>query len=311
MSSSRAAVTGAFGYSGRYITRRLLEAGHEVITLTNSPQRANEFGGRVAALPLCFDEPERLAAALRGTEVLFNTYWVRFNHRRFTFAAAVRNSTVLFEAARDAGVRRVVHVSITNPAVDSPFEYFRGKARVEQALVASGLSHAILRPAVLFGGEDILVNNIAWLLRRLPVFGIFGDGSYRLQPIHVEDFAALAVAEAAGKENAVIDAIGPETFTYRELVGTIAEAIGVRRPMLSVPPAVGLAAARLLGLFVGDVVLTREEIGGLMAGLLAVDSPATGHRRLSEWAREHARSLGTSYASELRRRTDRLRAYGG
>ena len=153
--------------------------------------------GKVRAFPLPFDEPDKLAAILDGVDVLYNTYWVRFNHRKFTHGEAVKNTLILFEAARRANVRRVVHVSITNPAEDSPLEYFSGKARLEATLRESGLSYAILRPTVLFGREDILINNIAWALRRFPFFAIFGDGSYRLQPVHVDDLAELAVEEGA------------------------------------------------------------------------------------------------------------------
>jgi NADH dehydrogenase len=303
------AVTGAFGYSGKYIARKLLDAGETVTTLTNSIDRANEFGGHILAHPLSFDRPDDLARALDGVEVLYNTYWVRFNHKDFTHADAVRNTLVLFDAAVRAGVERVVHVSITNPSEDSPLEYFSGKARLERALVESGLSYAILRPAVIFGKEDILINNIAWALRRLPVFGVFGDGSYRLQPIYVEDLAGLAVKQGKGRENAVVNAIGPEAFTYRELVETIARLIGVRKPILSVPPEVGYRAAKAIGARTGDVMLTREEIEGLMAGLLYVDAPPAGTTRLTDWIREHADTLGRTYTSELARRTDRVSAY--
>ena len=302
-------VTGAFGYSGRYIAHRLLEAGREVRTLTGSPERANPFGGRVAACPFHFDEPARLCETLQGAAVLYNTYWVRFNHRDFTFAQAVENSGRLFDAAAKAGVRRVVHISITNPSQDSPLEYFSGKAGVERMLIESGLSYAILRPAVLFGGADILVNNIAWLLRKLLVFGVFGDGQYRLQPIHVDDLARLAVREGASRENHTIDAVGPQTFTYRELVEKIGSIIGKRRPVVSVRPAIGYLAACILGKLVGDVMLTRDEIRGLMADLLCTDSPPTGQTRLTDWARQHADALGRRYAHELVRRRDRRQAY--
>jgi len=302
-------VTGAFGYSGRCIAERLLDAGHSVRTLTDSPHRANPFGGRVEARLFHFDEPARLVEALRGARVLYNTYWVRFNTREFTFAQAVRNSRVLFAAAEEAGVGRVVHVSITNPSEDSPLEYFRGKAQVERALVQSGLPHTILRPAVLFGREDILVNNIAWALRRMPVFTVFGDGLYRLQPIHVDDLAALAVQEGRADGSRIIDAIGPETFTYRGLVETIGRTIGKVRPILSVLPTVGWLGAWLVGKVMGDVMLTRDEVRGLMAGLLATDSPPAGLTRLSDWAREHADTLGMRYASELARRRNRGEAY--
>jgi uncharacterized protein YbjT (DUF2867 family) len=310
MSSSEShAVTGAFGYSGRYITTRLLEAGVNVITLTNSPNRPHSFGDRVQAFPLAFDDVAKLAASLRGVAVLYNTYWVRFNHRRFTHADAVRNTLALFEAARQAGVQRIVHVSITNPDENSPLEYFSGKARLERALRDSGLSHAILRPTVLFGREDILINNIAWALRRLPVFGVFGDGNYRLQPICVEDLAALAVAAGKSQENMMINAIGPETFTYRELVQAVARAIGVRRPILGVPPGLGYVMSRIVGAFVHDTFVTREEIRGLMAGLLCVDTPPTGTTRLTDWMRANAETLGRRYASELARRVDRKKPY--
>ncbi|MEN6458649.1 MAG: NAD-dependent epimerase/dehydratase family protein [Thermoguttaceae bacterium] len=302
-------VTGAFGYSGRYIAARLLDAGHEVLTLTNSPDRENPFGGRVRAAPLCFDDHQQLVQSLDGADVLFNTYWVRFNHGGFTHARAVENTLKLFAAAREAGVHRVVHLSIANPSEQSDLEYYRGKARLERGLIESGLSHSILRPTVLFGHEDILVNNIAWALRRLPAFGVFGDGQYRLQPIHVEDLAELAVQHAGKTEDEVIDAIGPETFTFRELVQTIARAIGKWRPIVSVPPSLGYLAAQMLGKLKGDVFLTREEIKGLMRGLLCTQSKPVGQTRLTDWARAHGDTLGRKYASELERRRDRRKAY--
>lgn len=304
------AVTGAFGYSGKYIARRLLDRGRRVVTLTNSPGRPHPFGNALAVQPLDFADPDALARSLEGVSVLYNTYWVRFNHRLFSHADAVRNTLALFDAARRAGVRRIVHVSITNPSEDSPFEYFRGKAVLERALRESGLSHGILRPAVLFGHEDILVNNIAWALRRFPVFGVFGDGKYRIQPIHVEDFADCAVALGESPENSTVEAIGPETFAYRELVQAVGAAIGVRRRMVPLPPALGHLAGLLIGRFVGDVFITREEIGGLMADLLHVDAPPAGATRLTEWARAHADTLGRRYASELARRVHRDRSYG-
>ena len=221
----------------------------------------------------------------------------------------MRNTLALFEAAKAAGVERIVHVSITNPSEDSPLEYFRGKAVLERHLRNLGVSYAILRPAVLFGKEDILINNIAWMLRQLPVFGVFGDGQYRLQPIHVDDLARLAVEQGRARENVIINAIGPETFTYRELVATIGEIIGKPRPIVSVPPGVGYALAWLMGKMVGDVVLTREEIEGLMQGLLYVDAPPAGQTHLTDWARRHAATLGRRYTSELARRRDRKSRY--
>jgi NADH dehydrogenase len=295
-------VTGAYGYTGRYIANALLNTSVQVRTLTNSVPDEGASGGRVEARPLDFDEPESLVDSLRGADVLYNTYWVRFNHKRFSHADAVRNSKVLFGAAVKAGVKRIVHVSITNPSIDSPFEYFRGKAELEAALKSTGISYAILRPAVFFGGDDILINNIAWMLRRFPVFGLFGDGQYGIRPIHVEDFASLAVEMGGRDVNIIMDAVGPENFTYRGLVEAVGEATGCRRPLMSLPPAAGLVAGWIMGAFMRDVVITREEVGGLMAGLLESSEKPTGNTNLTDWAEENRNTLGRIYASELARR---------
>lgn len=302
-------VTGAFGYSGKYITARLLREGVTVRTLTNSPSRENPFHGRVKACPYNFDDPQKLVDSLGGASVLYNNYWVRFNYGKFSYSQAVENSLKLFDAAKQAGVRRIVHISITNPSLDSPFEYFRGKAELEKALIETGLSYAILRPAVLFGKEDILINNIAWFLRRFPVFGVFGDGKYRLQPIFVDDLAQLAIEQGKRAENVVIDAIGPETFTYRELVQEIGKAMGKRRPIISVPPVRGYFFGRLVGFFQHDVTITYDEIRGLMAGLLYTNSVPAGKTRLTEWLEQNAPHLGVHYSNELKRREERVKPY--
>jgi len=303
------AVTGAYGYSGRYIAQKLLAAGKAVITLTHSPNRANPFGNRIKALPFNFDRPDLLVASLEGVSVLYNTYWVRFNHRQFTYANAVENTKILFDAAARAGVERIIHISITNPSEKSHLEYFRGKGELENYLKQSASSYAILRPAVLFGKEDILINNIAWTLRRFPVFGIFGDGQYKLQPIYVEDLAALAVQQGEKRDNVIIDAIGPETFSYRSLIKEVGFIIGKKRPIVSISPLVGYSLGWLLGKIVNDVMITSDEIEGLMANLLFVDSPPAGTTKLTEWAKKHADTLGYRYTSELARRRDRTIKY--
>lgn len=307
--SSLQAVTGAFGYSGKYIARALLAKGYPVITLTNSTDRANEFGERIKVFPFNFNDPDALVQSLQNVEVLYNTYWVRFNHKLFKYADAVKNTLVLFDAARQAEVKRIVHISITNPSKSSPLEYFSGKAKIENALIESGMSYAILRPAVLFGKEDILINNIAWVLRRLPVFGVFGDGKYKLQPIHVEDLAELAEQYGQQQDNLVIDAIGPETFTYRDLVDTIGRLIGTKRLLVPVPPLLGYWVGRAIGTLMGDVTITRAEIEGLMANLLYVNSPPMGKTKLTDWITDHSETLGRQYTSELARRKDRHTKY--
>jgi uncharacterized protein YbjT (DUF2867 family) len=298
-------VTGAFGFSGRYITQRLLEAGHKVRTLTNSIHRPNPFDSQVEAFPYHFDNVDELTNSLRGASVLYNTYWVRFDYADFSHTAGIENSYKLFAAARKAGVTRVVHISITNPSESSTLPYFKGKALIERNLIESGLSYTILRPAVLFGDEGILINNIAWILRHFPVFGVFGDGSYRLQPIYVDDLARLAVEQGLGTENHIIDAVGPETFTYRQLVQVIGSIIGKNRSILSIPPKLGYWVSSLIGRLLGDVLVTRDEITGLMQDLLYTSSPPLGTTPLTDWVTQHASSLGNQYQSELKRRLHR------
>ena len=304
------AVTGAFGFSGKYIAQRLLNKNITVKTLTNSINRKNDFNDKIIVLPFNFDNPDKLAAALDGVTVLYNTYWVRFNHKTFHHSEAVDNTLLLFEAAKKAGVRRIVHTSITNPDKNSSLEYFAGKGILEEALINSGISYAILRPAVLFGHEDILINNIAWMMRKFPVFGLFGDGQYRLQPVYVEDFADMAIAQGENNENVIIDAIGPETFTYKELAKTVSEIIlGKERMMFQMPDEAGYWISKIVGAIKGDVLITREEIKGLKTGLLCTNSPASGKTKLTDWLKANNGTVGKEYANELKRRKDRSAAY--
>ena len=294
-------VTGAFGYTGRYITRLLLGEGRKVRTITGHPSRPHDFGSQVEVAPLDFRNPNGLVKALRGANVLYNTYWVRFNHGGATFDEAVANSHTLIRAAREAGISKIVHLSIANPSLDSPLPYYSGKAQVEAAIVDSGLSYAILRPTVIFGLEDILINNIAWFTRRFPVFAIPGNGQYELQPIFVEDVAELAVGEGRSKGNRICDAVGPETFSFESLVRQIARAVSANPRCVHVSPRVALQILRFVGPAVGDVVLTKEEIEGLMANLLVSKCRPTGRTRFSAWLAQNAGALGLRYSSELRR----------
>ena len=295
------AVTGAFSYSGKYITRRLLERGEEVITLTGHPNRPDPFDGSVKAYPLNFENEAELIASLQGVYTFYNTYWVRFDRGQNTQPHAVENTHKLVRAAVQAGVQRIVHISITNPSPDSHLPYFWGKAVNEQTVMESGLSYAILRPTVLFGTEDILINNIAWLLRRFPFFAIPGDGSYRLQPVFVDDLAELTVGVGYAQDNILWDAVGPDIFTFEEMVSLIEQTLRLNRGLLHVSPKFALAAAQFLSTFVGDVLLTPEEVDGLMAGLLVSSEPPRCETHLKDWLEENKESVGVHYASEIKR----------
>jgi nucleoside-diphosphate-sugar epimerase len=294
------AVTGAFSYSGRAIAAALSRDGRAVRTLTGHPDRA-PAGSEVDVRGLNFDDPLALAASLEGVTTLYNTYWVRFPRGRRDHASAVANSKVLFSAARRAGVDRIVHISITNPSIESASPYFHGKALVERALADCGVSCAIVRPAILFGGDGVLLNNIAWLLRRFPVFAVGGDGRYRVRPIHVDDLAELCVHLGAQRTDVVVNAVGPDRPTYLDLSLAIRASVGSNARIIKVPGAAIPAMSWVLGLVVRDVLLTRDEYHSMAAGLADVGGPATGATSVMAWIHENGESLGVRYANELER----------
>ena len=304
------AVTGAFRFTGRHIATRLLDRGDSVRNLTNHPDRPDPFRARVSCAPLALDDPDALVSALGGVDTLFNTYWVRYDHDGVDHAIAVERSRRLFRAAARAGVRRIVHVSIANPDPVSALSYYRGKAEVEDALREVGPSYAIVRPTVLFGDAPILPNTIAYLLRRLPVFGLPGDGRYGIQPVDVDDLADLAVGLEAGDVNQTIDVVGPDVFTFGEFVRAIRDAVGSRSILVPMPPPVALLAAGMLGRLLGDVILTRPELDGLMAGLLVSRKPALGRTRFTDWLARNSDWLGRDHLSELGRHFDAPNAQG-
>ncbi|MEI7988654.1 MAG: NAD-dependent epimerase/dehydratase family protein [Chloroflexota bacterium] len=294
-------VTGAFGYIGRYITRHLLQQGEQVATITTHPDKPNPFGNNVQAFPYNFNRSDELTAALRGAETLYNTYWIRFEYDNMTYRQAVENTITLFECARKAGVKKIVHISVTNAASAPELPYYVGKEQQEKALMNCGVSYSIIRPTLVFGREDILVNNIAWLIRKFPIFPIFATGKYKVQPVFVEDLAAIAVSTAKSADSIRLDAIGPEVYTFQEFVQLIAAKIKPAEKFIHVPPLVGIALGHLIGFGLQDVVLTRAELQGLMKSLLTSNQIPNGETRFSEWLVSNNGELGSTYSSEISR----------
>lgn len=295
-------VTGAFSYSGASVAKRLLDAGRGVRTLTFHPDRSHPLQRSVQTLRYRFDDPVALARSLEGVHTLYNTYWVRFDHGQTTFANAIANSRALFHAAHRAGVARIVHVSIANPSIDSTLPYYRGKAFVERALAEVGIPYSIVRPTWIFGGDrDVLANNIAWILRRMPIIALPGNGRYPVQPVHVDDLARICENAAHAGTDTIVDAAGPETMSFDEFIHGVRRAVGARAPIVHLPPLIMSAASRTLGLLVRDVVLTADEIRGLTAGLLVSHDEPLGRVAFSDWLADHKSTIGRAYANELQR----------
>ncbi|MBI3006183.1 MAG: NAD-dependent epimerase/dehydratase family protein [Ignavibacteriales bacterium] len=294
-------VTGAFGYIGKYIARRLLESGEQVRTITTHTEKPNPFRNAVQAFPYSFDKPELLTSYLRGARVLYNTYWIRFEYGNLTFQKAVENTRILMACARAAGIEKIVHISVTCASPGSALPYYAGKGLQEIAVVESGIPYAIVRPTLVFGAEDILMNNIAWLMRKFPVFPIFGSGNYRVQPVFVEDLTDIAVSCSIGRESSTLDAIGPESFTFKEMVQLIASKIKPNVKLVHVAPVIGIALGKIIGFALRDKLLTRDELKGLMDGLLTSSQAPNGATRFSEWIEANKKTVGSRYSSELAR----------
>lgn len=294
-------VTGAFGYIGRYISKALLGRGRTVCTITTHPNKPNPFGPAVKAFPYSFDNATALTRTITGADTLYNTYWIRFPFDGQTYEYALENTRTLFRCAKQAGVRRIVHIGVTRASLDSDLPYYRGKAIQESMLKESGVPFSIVRPSLVFGKEDILVNNIAWLIRTSPVFPMFGSGCYRVQPVFVEDLAEIALRQSTSTAGATIDAIGPETFTFQQLVALIAETIGKNPKVIKLSPSVGILCGRILGLFLRDVLLTPNELKGLMDEMLTSTQTPNGATKFSDWLEKNKSTVGGFYSSEVAR----------
>jgi uncharacterized protein YbjT (DUF2867 family) len=295
------AVTGAFSYSGQYIARAFLKRGWEVITLTRNPDRPHALNNKIKAYALDFSKPQELQERLRGIDTFVNTYWVRYNYPGSSFEQAVENSRILISAVKKAGVRRFVHISVSKPDLKSKLPYFRGKQQVEDLITTSGLSYSILRPTIIYADEEVLINNITWLVRHFPFFPIPGDGEYRMQPIYAEDLAGLVVRGAESKNNEILDAAGPEFYSLNELLKLLKRVTGSKTLLIHLPVPIALMLAKVVSFVLGDVMLTKDELTAFMEERIMTGLPALGKSRFSEWALQHSKTLGTRYVNELKR----------
>jgi NADH dehydrogenase len=293
--SKSVVITGAFSYTGAAVADELINRGGEVRTLTN--RRSDK---KIPSAPLKFDR-QHLESQLSGADTFINTYWIRLPYAGQTFDTAVENSQILISAAKNAGVKRFVHISVSNAEKGTNLGYYRGKDQVENYLRESGIAYSIVKPTLIVGPGDVLTNNIAWFLRKLPVFLVPGGGRYRIQPVMLNDVARITADAAEASGNIEVDAAGPDIITFRDYVKKIAKACRLRRWVFGAPTWVAMPALKLVGLFLRDIILTREEVLGLRQELLVTSSSPLGKESVLDWLVQNGQNLGRKYANDLNR----------
>ena len=265
----RIAVTGASGFVGRHVTTLLAGRGHQVRALVR-----DDPGRAAAALPAertpgDLADPAALAALTRGADVIVHLVGIIVEAGAATFEAVhVEGTRRLLTAAREAGVRRFVHMSAVG-ARDEPgaTRYHRTKWRAEELVRSSGLSHAIFRPSIISGPENRPIRTLARLHRWSPLVPVFGDGSFAMQPVWIGDVAlAFALAAERPALSGVFELGGPATLTYEEFVRAIGRAAGHPRRLVHVPLAVARAAAAALGVMGPLAPLTLDQLQMLVEG---------------------------------------------
>ena len=302
-------ITGAFSFSGRFIAEELLKTGEKVETLTGHPRPEFPYFNKITIKQFNFDNFDAMVENFRGVNTFYNSYWIRFPHGNTTWRDAIVNSKKLFRACKIAGVKKIVHISVTNPNLDSPYSYFKGKAVVEELLKRSGVPYTILRIAWMYEEGDILVNNIAWILKRLPIFGVFGGGSYKLQPVSLRTLGKVAVenrylGDKTININKIIDVIGPETYTYYEFVSLINKSIKAKTLILPSPwfaVYIPIFVSKILNIVLRDRLLTIDEIYSLKDNLLLTDSQPIGEKSFKKWVIRNKERLGLKWANEIKR----------
>ena len=293
-------VTGAYAQTGAAIAAILARQGRAVRTLTRA--RPGPDPPYPVIDPSLDDEA--MVAALRGCEVVYSTLWARFGARG-GFAPLVEHNLRIARAAREAGARRWVQVTVANLDKGRGLPYWDGKAELEAGLRAVGIPCSFVRPTLVFGPDDTLVNNAAWAMRHLHALPLAGPGRHRVRPVFVGDLAALCVRHGGLEGQQAQDAVGPETFTYRELMATVREALGVRAALVRLPRRAAWLAGKLGRPFVRDTVLTWNEVRSLERELYWTDGPATGPTRFSAWVRANADGLGRRWRSQRKRAAGR------
>ena len=265
------AITGATGFVGNAVLRRLLRRGHEVRALVRDPNQGGRLRdlGAVECVAGSLDDQDAVRALVAGTDAVIHLVGIIVEKGPQTFQRVhVEGTERLVAAARAAGVPRFVHMSALGARPDAgATSYHRTKAAGEDAVRGAGLSHVILRPALIAGAGNVPLEMMVRLIRFAPAVPVVGDGRYLLQPVWIEDVAeAFAVAVERADLAGTFEIAGPEQLSWDRMLDELETALSVRRLRVHVPlPIVRLGA--LAGQLAPDLApITPDQLQMLLEG---------------------------------------------
>lgn len=262
-------LTGATGFVGGYVARRLVSQGARLRCLVRQTSIAT--GDRLAALGVELalgdvTDPDSLARAVKGVEAVIHLVAVIVERGQATFQRVNYQGTLnLLAACQGAQVRRFLHMSNIGVGPEASFPFMHSKWRAEEEVRRSGLDWTVFRSSIMFGAGDEFVTKLAGMVRKAPLAPIIGSGGTRFQPIWVEDTArCLALAlEKADTVGRVIPIGGPEHLTYEEIIDLIIEALGVRKPKVHIPVALMMPVAAIMAALQTRPLITPGQLSQL------------------------------------------------
>jgi len=265
-------VFGGTGFLGRRIVRHLHDKGFSVRVASRRPNPSSGDNPQLRSIAADIHEGPSITSAVAGAIGVVNAVSLYVERGKDTFRAVhVAAAERLANESRQAGVEYLVQISGIGADPNSSSPYIRARGQGEQAVSAAFAGATVIRPAVMFGPDDAFLNTLIKLLRRLPVYPMFGRGKTRLQPADVEDVAEAVARVMQRTETGplTVECGGPRVYSYEELLRTVARAASVRPILVPVPFGVWHALAWLAEVLPSAPV-TRNQVE-----LMQVDTVAS------------------------------------